>query len=77
MTRADKSPVRRVVSAGRMSRELVVEVTADFLVLREKGRRTKYLTPWGVAFIRAAKDAADEARREKAALRKARKGARP
>jgi hypothetical protein len=50
-TRLERPVTRRIETP---SRDLVVTMTANGLELREAGRRTSYLLPWGVAFVRAA-----------------------
>lgn len=56
-----------VRSAGRV-RPLVATITAQGLELRQKGTRTRYVLPWGVAWVQAAKlHAAEQAAARKAA----------
>lgn len=74
MTHVDKSPVRREVRTARGD-ALVVTLAPEGMWIREKGRRTAYLMPYGVAYQRAAIMAADADRRAKAAARKARRAA--
>jgi hypothetical protein len=63
MTKLHKPVTREVVRANETP--LVVTLTADGLQLREKGRRTRYLLPYGYAFVRAASLEADRRRRDK------------
>lgn len=55
---------------------LVVELKPEGVYLREKGRRTGYLVPYGVAYITGARLEADRIRREKLAKRQERKALR-
>jgi hypothetical protein len=54
---------------------LTVELEQHGIRLREKGRKTSYLLPYGHAFLRAADLHARELRREKALQRKLRREA--
>lgn len=74
MTHVNKSTVRREVTTTR-GEALVVTLAPEGMWVREKGRRTAYLMPYGVAYQRAAAMAADADRRAKAADRKARRAA--
>lgn len=67
-------PVRRRVSSA-YGTALVVTMQPEGLYVKEYGRRTSYLLPWGAAFVYAARLAADRRRAEKAAERNARKSA--
>lgn len=67
-------PVRRKVVTHRLE-QLVVELTAEGIYLREPRRRTKFLLPYGVAFQQAARLFVEAERRAKAAARKARRAA--
>lgn len=75
MTRLTK-PVRREVAAEvqRRPTALVVTLTAAGVEFREKGRRTAYLLPYGVGYLKAAGMAADAIRRERKANRARRGG---
>jgi hypothetical protein len=75
MTHVEKSTVRREVRTAR-GQALIVTLAPEGMWVREKGRRTAFLMPYGVAYQRAAMMAADADRREKAAARKARRAAR-
>ena len=55
-------------------REIIAEVQTWGLELREKGRRFRMPISWGAIYHRAAEIAADKARAERIAKRKARKG---
>lgn len=68
-----KKPVRRKVRTGR-GESLVVELAPEGIYLRERRRRTRYLLPYGVAFVRAAMLAAEEQRRTQKAARAAKRG---
>lgn len=72
---ANTRPVRREVTRER-GRDLIVRLAPEGIYLREKGRRTAYLLPYGVAYVRGAMLAADQLRRDKAAARKERAKAR-
>lgn len=74
MTHVEKSSVRREVRTARGD-ALIVTLAPEGMWVREKGRRTAYLMPYGVAYQRAATMAADADRRAKAAERKARRAA--
>lgn len=65
-------PVRREVRTARGA-ALIVELGPHGITLREKRRRTSFLLPYGVAFQRAAALAAEAARAERAALRRAKR----
>ena len=75
MTHVERSQVQREVRTQR-GQALVVRMSPEGLWIREKGRRTAYLMPYGVAYLRAALMAADADRRAKAAARKAKREAR-
>lgn len=64
--------VRRKVATTRGT-PLVVALAPEGIWLREPRRRTAYLLPYGVAFIKAATLAADAERARKRAARKARR----
>lgn len=66
-------PVRRKVTTLR-GEELVVVLLPEGIQLREPRRRTAYLLPYGMAFVRAVQLQVDADRRAKAAARKARRG---
>ena len=72
MTHVERSQVRREVRTTR-GQALVVTLAPEGAWVREKGRRTAYLMPYGVAYQYAAKMAIDAQRREKKAKRKAAK----
>lgn len=70
-----RKPVIREVSAtvrdaGRV-RPLVIRLIDAGLELRQKGCRTTYLLPYGVAWIKAAQLAADARRAERKQRKKA------
>lgn len=70
-------PVRRSVTAPR-SGNLVVEITAEGLRLREKGRRTWFgPAPWGALYVALARMEADARRAAKAAEKAAKAASRP
>lgn len=73
MTHVDKSPVRREVRTARGA-ALVVTLAPEGAWLREKGKRTAFLMPDGVAYQRAAEMAVAAKRRAKAEARKAKRG---
>lgn len=50
---------REIPPATARSRPLIVTLRPEGLYLREKGRRTSYLLPWGRAYVQAARLAAD------------------
>lgn len=58
------------------SRPLIVTLAADGIQLREKGRRTSYLMPYGHAYVSAARLFADAERRRKKEERKLRRAGR-
>lgn len=65
-----------VVRTPTGTRPLVATITAAGVELRAKGTRTRYLLPWGAAWIRAAAlhaAAEKEARRAARAERRARR----
>lgn len=64
-----KSRTRRLVATERFG-ELVIEVAEEGLWMREKGRRTRYLLPYGRGYQMAAEL---HARREAQARKDARK----
>lgn len=64
--------VRRRVLTARGS-ALVVQLSPEGIYLREAGKRTKFLLPYGVAFVQAARIHVDNERRAKAAARKTRR----
>lgn len=73
MTTELRKPVTRelstlVRSAGRV-RPLVATITAGGIELRQKGTRTRYLVPWGHAWVQGAKLHAAAVAAEKKALR--------
>jgi hypothetical protein len=69
MTHVEKSQVRREVRTAR-GQALVITLAPEGAWIREKGRRTAYLMPYGVAYQQAARMAVDAQRREKKAKRK-------
>ena len=78
MTRLRK-PVRRltdvqVTERGR-TRAIAWEARREGLALRQFGTRTEYVLSWRLAYLYAARLAAEELRREKAARRKNRSAA--
>jgi hypothetical protein len=76
MTHVEKKMwVRREVRTVRGA-ALIVTLAAEGIYLREKGRRTAFLLPYGVAYQRAASMADDAERRAKAIERKARRAER-
>ena len=72
MTHVEKSQVRREVRTAR-NQSLVVTLAPEGMWIREKGRRTAYLMPYGVAYQQAARMAVDAERRERKAKRRAAK----
>ena len=72
MTHVEKSQVRREVRTTR-GQALVVTLAPEGMWIREKGRRTAYLMPYGIAYQQAARMAVDAARRERKAKRKAKR----
>ena len=72
MTHVEKSQVRREVRTTR-GQSLVVTLAPEGAWIREKGRRTAYLMPYGIAYQYAARMAVDAAKREKKAKRRATK----
>lgn len=74
MTHVNTSSVRRAVDTlGRSPRALVVLLSPEGAWIREKGRRTAYLLPYGAAFDCAAKLHANAERRTKLAERASRR----
>jgi hypothetical protein len=71
MTHVERSQVRREVSTGR-GQALVVTLSPEGAWIREKGRRTAFLLPYGVAYQYAARMAVDAAKRERKDKRRAR-----
>ena len=71
MTHVEKSQVRREVRTAR-GQALVVTLSPEGAWVREKGRRTAYLLPYGVAYQYAVRMAVEATRREKKAKRGAR-----
>jgi hypothetical protein len=69
---AQKHQVRRVVSTTRGD-VLVVALAPEGIWLRERGRRTAFLLPYGDAYMRAVRLHVDHERRTKAAARTARR----
>lgn len=65
MTRLTR-PVRREVMSLHHG-PLVVTLAEEGVYLRQKGRRTKFLIPYGVAYQRAVALTVDASRREKKA----------
>jgi hypothetical protein len=74
ITRLER-PVRRRVTSHR-GQPLVVSMMPEGLYVREHGRRTAYLVPWGMAYVYGARLAAERIRAEKSAARKARRAGR-
>jgi hypothetical protein len=72
MTHVEKSQVRREVRTAR-GQSLVITLAPEGAWIREKGRRTAFLMPYGVAYTRAAMMAAEQTRRAKAEARKAKR----
>ncbi|HET6497420.1 MAG TPA: hypothetical protein VFH61_18895 [Thermoleophilia bacterium] len=70
MTSVEKSSVRRSVTTQR-GQALVVTLAPEGAWIRERGRRTAYLMPYGVAYQQAARMAVDAQRRERKAKRRA------
>jgi hypothetical protein len=68
-------PVRREVSTRHWG-ELIVSLTPEGIELRQKGRRKRYVVPYGVVYQRGAEIEAVAMKRERDAKRKARKLAR-
>lgn len=79
MTTTSK-PVRREtlssVRVRRASRPLVIELHATFVKIRPKGMRTAFVATYDQIFNTGARNAAEQARKERAAARAARKGQR-
>ncbi|MCW5591024.1 MAG: hypothetical protein KIS74_02895 [Burkholderiales bacterium] len=75
MTHVEKSQVQREVRTAR-GEPLIVRLSPEGIWLREKGRRTAFLMPYGSAYLRAAMLAAEADKRAKLAARKAKRGAR-
>ena len=71
-TLVTRSRVVREIPAPGRGRNLMVTLAPEGIILREKGTRTEYLLPYGVAFVRGAALKADADRRAKAAARKER-----
>ena len=69
MTHVERSTVRRAVTTQR-GQTLVVTLAPEGAWIREKGRRTAYLMPYGVAYQQAARMAVDLTRRTKKAKRR-------
>lgn len=65
---AQKRQLRRSVNTTR-GEVLVVALAPEGIWLRERGRRTAFLLPYGDAFMRAVRLHVDAQRREKAAKR--------
>lgn len=63
MTTILTRPVTRAVATLR-GRPLVITLCAEGIQFREKGRRTRYLLPYGAGFTLAARLFADEVRRQ-------------
>lgn len=42
---------------------LIVEIRGDALTIRQKGKRTRFVAPWGVLYERAAEAARPQRRR--------------
>jgi hypothetical protein len=73
MTRLTK-PVRRETGAQSRGRAIIVELQAPSIIrLREKGRRTSYALDIRAAYDLAAKIQGEALRRERKALRKAKR----
>lgn len=66
---SQKRQVRRSVTTTR-GEVLVVALAPEGLWLRERGRRTAFLLPYGDAYLRAVRLHVDYQRREKLAARK-------
>lgn len=66
---------REVQGSARMA-PLIVKMTPEGIYFREKGRRTKYLLPYGTGWIVAARLYAEAERQRKKEERKARRAAR-
>lgn len=76
-TLVTKSKVtREVPPLSARSRPYIVTLVPEGIQLREKGRRTAYLMPYGHAYVGAARLHADAERRRKALERKLRRGGR-
>lgn len=69
MTHVERSQVRREVRTVR-GQALVVTLAPEGAWIREKGRRTAFLLPYGTAYQYAARMAVDAAKREKKARRR-------
>ena len=67
--------IKRQVST-RYYGELVIRLAPEGVYLREKGRRTSYLLPYGVAYQRAAAIEGERQARERLAARRERAKAR-
>lgn len=72
MTTRLTRPVRREIATPRHG-ALIVTIAPEGLYYREKGRRTPFLLPHGVAFQRAVDLHVREQRAAKAATRKAKR----
>lgn len=68
--------VEREIPGNRYNRPYVARFTEHGIEFREKGRRKRYLLPYGLAKTRAEWLAAEELKRERAAAKKARRDAR-
>lgn len=71
-THVERSQVRREVRTQR-GQALIVTLTPEGILLREKRRRRGFLLPYGSAFQRAALLSAEADKRAKAEARKARR----
>lgn len=71
MTHVEQSPVRREARTARGD-AVVVFLRPEGIYLREKGRRTAFLMPYGVAYQYAAKLAVEAERRERKARKRTR-----
>jgi hypothetical protein len=78
MTVIKQSPVKRETAAsirdGGRTLPIMVELHPGYMVLRQKGRRTRLPIDYRTVYVAAAQALADERRREKAAARKGRRG---
>lgn len=76
MTRAEKSPVRRVVGT-RFDGELVAEVRHFHLLLRPLGTRRggprEVALPWGLLYLHGIQVRVEEERREKSKTKRPRR----
>lgn len=66
-------PVRRETDVTHDGRPIIVAMSSEGIVLREKGRRTTYTLPYRYAFVQAARLHADA----KLAAKRAARGAKP